>query len=86
MKKFKVYDVYMDDGRDVFKVVIPAESKQAAAKAVAGNGEVVKIRESSSVSFIDCNKLADTLRKNAWGDAEIQVITRVIEAVGLDRC
>lgn len=86
MKKFKVYDVYMDDGRDVFKVVIPAESKQAATKAVAGNGEVVKIRESSSVPFIDCNKLADTLRQNAWGDSEIQVVTRVIEAVGLDRC
>ena len=86
MKAFKVYDVYMDDGRDVFKVVIPAESKQAATKAVAGNGEVVKIRESSSVPFIDCNKLTDTLRQNAWGDAEIQVITRVIETVGLDRC
>lgn len=86
MKKFKVYDVYMDDGRDVFKVVIPAESKQAATKAVAGNGEVVNIRESTLIHNIDCNALADTLRKNAWGDAEIQVITRVIEAVGLDRC
>lgn len=85
MKKFKVYDVYMDDGRDVFKVVIPAESKQAATKAVAGNGEVVKIRENTLVPNIDCNALADTLRKNAWGDAEIQVITRVIGAVGLDR-
>lgn len=86
MKKFKVYEVYMDDGRDVFKVIIPAESKQAATKAVAGNGEVVKIKESTLVPNIDCNKLAETLRQNAWGDAEIQVITRVIEAVGLDRC
>lgn len=85
MKAFKVYDVYMDDGRDVFKVVIPAESKQAATKAVAGNGEVVKIRENTLVPNIDCNALADTLRRNAWGDAEIQVITRVIGAVGLDR-
>lgn len=85
MKAFKVYDVYMDDGRDVFKVVIPAESKQAATKAVAGNGEVVKIRENTLVPNIDCNALADTLRQNAWGDAEIQVITRVIEGVGLDR-
>lgn len=85
MKKFKVYDVYMDDGRDVFKVVIPAESKQAATKAVAGNGEVVKIRESTLVPNIDCNALADTLRRNAWGDAEIQVITRTLAAVGLER-
>lgn len=85
MKKFKVYDVYMDDGRDVFKVVIPAESKQAATKAVAGNGEVVKIRENTLVPNIDCNALADTLRKNAWGDAEIQVITRTLAAVGLER-
>lgn len=85
MKKFKVYDVYMDDGRDVFKVVIPAESKQAATKAVAGNGEVVKIRENTLVPNIDCNALANTLRKNAWGDAEIQVITRTLAAVGLER-
>lgn len=85
MKKFKVYDVYMDDGRDVFKVVIPAESKQAATKAVAGNGEVVKVRENAMVQNIDCNALADTLRKNGWGDAEIQVITRTLAAVGLER-
>lgn len=85
MKAFKVYDVYMDDGRDVFKVVIPAESKQAATKAVAGNGEVVKIRENATVQNIDCNTLADTLRKDGWGDAEIQVITRTLAAVGLER-
>lgn len=85
MKTFKVYDVYMDDGRDVFKVVIPAESKQAATKAVAGNGEVVKIRENTTVQNIDCNFLADTLRKDGWGDTEIQVITRTLAAVGLER-
>lgn len=85
MKAFKVYDVYMDDGRDVFKVVIPAESKQAATKAVAGNGEVVKIRENAIVQNIDCNKLTDTLRKDGWGDTEIQVITRTLAAVGLER-
>lgn len=85
MKTFKVYDVYMDDGRDVFKVVIPAESKQAATKAVSGNGEVVKIRENATVQNIDCNVLADTLRKDGWGDAEIQVITRTLAAVGLER-
>lgn len=85
MKRFKVYDVYMDDGRDVFKVVIPAESKQAATKAVAGNGEVVKIRENTLVPNIDCNALADTLRENAWGGAEIQIITRTLAAVGLER-
>lgn len=85
MKTFKVYDVYMDDGRDVFKVVIPAESKQAATKAVSGNGEVVKIRENATVQNIDCNVLADTLRKDGWGDTEIQVITRTLAAVGLER-
>lgn len=85
MKTFKVYDVYMDDGRDVFKVVIPAESKQAATKAVSGNGEVVKIRENAMVQNIDCNALADTLRKDGWGDTEIQVITRTLAAVGLER-
>ena len=32
MKKLTVYNVYLDDGSDVFRVTIPAASKKAAAE------------------------------------------------------
>ena len=41
MKKLHVYDVYLDDGRDCFKVTVPAENKKDAEAFTAGNGEVI---------------------------------------------
>ena len=84
MKKLNVYDVYLDDGRDVFKCTIPAENKTAAKRYVAGNGEVVAIKD-CSLQDIDTNCLADTLRRNGWGQTEIDVITRTLHACGLER-
>ena len=84
MKKLTVYDVYLDDGYDAIKVTVPAESKKAAADYTTGNGEVVAIRE-SPLQDIDLNCLADTLRKNGWGNPEIAVITRTLEQAGIAR-
>lgn len=84
MKKMNVYDVYLDDGHDVFKCVIPAESKAAAKRYVAGNGDVVAIKD-CLVQDIDLNCLADTLRRSGWGRAEIDIITRALTTCGLDR-
>ena len=44
MKKLHVYTVYMDDG-DTFKVTVPAESEAAARKYVAGNGDVIAVKD-----------------------------------------
>lgn len=44
MKKMHVYTVYMDDG-DAFKVTIPAVSEAAAKEYVAGNGDVIAIKD-----------------------------------------
>ena len=44
MKKLHVYTVYMDDG-DAFKVTIPAESEAAAKEYVAGNGDVIAVKD-----------------------------------------
>ena len=85
MKKFKIYDVYMDDGRDCFKVTVPAQTKQGAIDYVNGNGEIIAIRESESLKDIDVDYLAETLRLNGWGQMEIDVITRLISVCGLRR-
>ena len=84
MKKFHVYEVYLDDHHDVIKVTIPAESKAAVKKYVEGNGEIVAVKD-SALQDIDLNCLTDTLRRNGWGRMEIDVITRTLQAVGLDR-
>lgn len=83
MKKMHVYTVYMDDG-DAFKVTIPAVSEAAAKEYVAGNGDVIAIKD-APIQDIDTVCLADTLRRGGWGQMEIDVITRTLAAVGLDR-
>lgn len=83
MKKMHVYTVYMDDG-DVYKVTIPAVSEADAKEYVAGNGDVIAIKD-APIQDIDTGCLADTLRRGGWGQMEIDVITRTLAAVGLER-
>ena len=84
MKKMNVYDMYMDDGHDTFKVTIPAFSKKDAKEYVQGNGEVLAIKP-SELQDIDLNCLADTLKRSGWGQQEIDVITRALAQIGLER-
>ena len=84
MKKFHVYNVYTDDGDHVYKFTVPAESQKAAEAYVSGNGEIVKTKL-ADLQDIDTGCLADTLRRSGWGQAEIDVITRALTMVGLDR-
>lgn len=85
MKKMTVYDVYLDDGHNALKVTVPAESKSAAEKYVEGNGEVIAIRENPDIQDIHLGCLADTLLQHGWGRLEVDIITRALAQVGLDR-
>ena len=84
MKKMNIYDLYMDDGRNTFKVTVPAFSKKDAKEYVQGNGEVVAIKP-SELQDIDLNCLANTLKRSEWGQQEIDVITRALAQIGLER-
>ena len=66
MKNMNVYDLYMDDGHNTFKVTVPAFSKKDAKEYVQGNGEVEAIKP-SELQNIDLNCLADTLKRSGWG-------------------
>ena len=79
MKKLNVYSVYLDDGKDVFRVTVPAASKKDAAEYVRGNGDVVAIKP-ADLQGIDLDALADTLKRAQWGQMEIDIITRALEA------
>ena len=84
MKNMNVYDLYMDDGHNTFKVTVPAFSKKDAKEYVQGNGEVVAIKP-SELQDIELNCLADTLKRRGWGQQEIDVITRALAQIGLER-
>ena len=84
MKNMNIYDLYMDDGHNTFKVTVPAFSKKDAKEYVQGNGEVVAIKP-SELQDIDLNCLADTLKRSGWGQQEIDVITRALAQIGLER-
>lgn len=84
MKKLRVYDVYLDDGQNAFKVTVPAESKADAKRYVEGNGDIVAVKD-CPLQDINLDYLATTLARGGWGQMEIDVITRTLARVGLDR-
>lgn len=84
MRRMNVYDLYMDDGHSTFKVTVPAFSKKDAKGYVQGNGDVVAVKP-SELQDIDLNCLADTLKRSGWGQQEVDVITRALAQIGLER-
>ena len=84
MKRMNVYDLYMDDGHSTFKVTVPAFSKKDAKEYVQGNGDVVAVKP-SELQDIDLNCLADTLKRSGWGQKEVDIITRALAQIGLER-
>lgn len=85
MKKFTVYNVYLDDGDNVYKIVVPAENEEEAVKYCQGNEEIVAVKKNDLDYSIDTAALADYLRRGGWGKTEIDIITRTLEMCGLER-
>lgn len=83
--RFKVYNVYLEDKDNVFKVTVPAENEKKAIEYVKGNGEVIKVKLNPDLQNIHLETLANTLLRNGWGQLEVDVITRALAQVGLDR-
>ena len=68
----------MDDGRDCFKVAVPATSEKAARKYVEGNGEVVTVKDVTKDVPISLDKVAQALKNAQFGQIEIDLITRCL--------
>lgn len=82
MKKMKVYKVYLEDRTNAFRVIVPACSEKEAREFVAGNGEVVAIKETKDYP-LDAGKVAYALKKDGFGQAECDIITRTLQQLGL---
>ena len=70
--------VYMDDGRDCFKVAVPATNEKEARKYVEGNGEVIAIKDITEDFPISLDKVAQALTNAQFGQVEIDLITRCL--------
>ncbi len=86
MKGVKVFDVYMEDGTNIYKTTVPAESKKAAERYIESEyGAEIVATKDSPLQDIDINYLSETLSRNGWGKMEIEVITRTLVLAGLER-
>ena len=74
----KKYIVYMDDGRDCFKVAVPAVSEKAVRKYVEGNGEVVAVKDVTKDFPINLDKVVQALKSAQFGQIEIDFISRCL--------
>lgn len=67
---YRKYFVYLDDGKRVYKVAVPAEDVESAIAYCTGNGEVIAAKDvtdsisrfSASISFFLKEKLWNRLR------------------------
>jgi len=74
----KKYMVYMDDGANLMKLAIPADSVKAAKKYVNGNGEVIKVADVTEDYPINANKIAEALKNAEFDEIEIDFIIRTL--------
>lgn len=74
----KKYMVYLDDGRDCYKVDVPAANEKAARKYVEGNGEVIAVKDITDDYPISLDKVVQALRNAQFGQTEIDLITRCL--------
>lgn len=72
------YMVYMDDGRNCFKVAIPATNEKAVRKYVEGNGEVITIKDVTKDFPISLDKVTQALANAQFGQIEIDLIARCL--------
>ena len=82
--QLKIYNVYMEDGENVFKVVVPAANEKEALDYVQGNGDVIAFKENLELS-INIENLTSDLKATGWRQDALDLITRTIVREKLDK-
>lgn len=79
----KKYFVYMDDGRDAFRVAVPAINRRSAEEYVKGNGEIIAVKDVTDTYHIGLGKVREALTAGGFGEAETDLIVRVLNFTGV---
>lgn len=75
---YRKYFVYLDDGRDVYRIAIAAACEEAARAWVKGNGEVIAVRDVTEDYPISAYKVRVALQNADFGEAEQDFIVRAL--------
>lgn len=75
----KKYMVYMDDGKNCFKIAVPAKNEKTAREYVKGNGEIIAVKDVTEEFPISAEKVAKALLSAHFGEIEIDLITRCLQ-------
>lgn len=78
----KAYIVYLEDGKNFFKLNVPAENEKAARKFVEGNGDVITVKlneDRNEENPISINYISDALVNAQFGQIEIDLILRALD-------
>ena len=76
MKKFMIY---MDDGKNCFKIAVPAKNEKAAREYVKGNGEIIAVKDITEEFPISTEKVTSALSSAHFGEIEIDLIIRCLQ-------
>ena len=83
MKYWNVYVVYAEDYEDVYKLYVPAPNKKGVEEFMSRCSlDIIKIKEFENFG-IDTDYLATAMKNHGFGDAEIDVVNRILDRVGL---
>lgn len=74
----KLFEMIIDDGKDIFKTWIAAKNKKAAMEEIKGNGNIEKITDVTQIYTISLEKLEIDLRTSGWGVGERELICALI--------
>ena len=83
--------VYIDGGTDqngndiLMKIAVPAKDEQDARDYVAGNGDIVAVRDVSDEYRISSSRVYDALEKAGFSQTEIDFIVRTLTRMEIAR-
>ena len=72
--KFKMYEIIIDDGTNVYKHHGVYKSEEEAREAATGNGEVIRIKDVTDDYPLPAAKIYTTLKNANFGDIEANAI------------
>lgn len=81
--QMRKYVVYMDDGRNVFKVSVPAISEEDAIDFVSGNGEVVAVKDVTSDYTISTCDVHQALENAGFPEDKCDWICRALSRIDM---
>lgn len=80
----KIFKVYIDDGKDCYKEIIPANTLKDVKNYVKGNGEVISVKDiTNERTPFNLEILSQNLLKSGYSHYDVDIITRCLSNCNL---